>query len=106
MELLDSRGLASNARAKSLASVFLAKYGAPPAFVARAPGRVNLIGEHIDYCGYSVLPMAIAQDVAMAVLPVAGDGSVVLANVNPAFAEASFRSDGIPEITVQGLTNI
>ena len=106
MELLDSRGLASNARAKSLASAFFAKYGTPPAFVARAPGRVNLIGEHIDYCGYSVLPMAIAQDVAMAVLPVAGDGSVVLANVNPAFAEASFSSNGIPEITVQGLTTI
>ena len=39
--------------------------GRKPGFVARAPGRVNLIGEHTDYNDGFVLPMAIDRDVTL-----------------------------------------
>lgn len=42
-------------------TLFTLAYGRRPAVVASAPGRVNLIGEHIDYNGGSVLPIAIGQ---------------------------------------------
>ena len=102
MDLLDPRGIGSHGRAKALSGAFVTKFGVPPSFVARAPGRVNLIGEHIDYCGYSVLPMAIEQDVTMAVLALPGDTTITVANTNLAYAEASFSSSGIPEITIKG----
>jgi galactokinase len=38
---------------------FLETFGAEPDLVAAAPGRVNLIGEHIDYSDGFVLPFAI-----------------------------------------------
>ncbi|HJU72672.1 MAG TPA: galactokinase [Gemmatimonadaceae bacterium] len=43
------------------ATAFKQRYGRMPDVVASAPGRVNLIGEHIDYNGGDVLPIAIGQ---------------------------------------------
>ncbi|MFO0838107.1 MAG: galactokinase [Phycisphaerae bacterium] len=40
---------------------FAARYGRDCESLARAPGRVNLIGEHVDYNDGFVLPIAIAQ---------------------------------------------
>jgi galactokinase len=48
---------------------FQARYGEPPALLARAPGRVNLIGEHTDYNDGFVLPMAIDRAVWIALRP-------------------------------------
>ena len=50
----------------SIAKKFEEVYGEKPVFFSRAPGRVNIIGEHIDYCGYAVLPAAIEQDMIIA----------------------------------------
>lgn len=41
--------------------LFTLAFGRRPAVVASAPGRVNLIGEHTDYNGGAVLPIAIGQ---------------------------------------------
>jgi galactokinase len=52
---------------------FERRFGVSPAFVARAPGRVNLIGEHTDYNDGFVLPMAIDRAVWIALRPRADD---------------------------------
>jgi len=54
-------------RWEKLLKQFKSNYGSTPDFVSRSPGRVNIIGEHIDYSLYSVLPMAITADVILAV---------------------------------------
>src|SRR5262245_44659573 len=51
------------------AAAFQASFGRPPRWVACAPGRVNLIGEHTDYCGGFVLPMAIDRETRIAAAP-------------------------------------
>lgn len=44
----------------------------------------HLTGEHIDYCGYSVLPMAIEQNILTAV-SVNNSETITLANTNPQY---------------------
>lgn len=48
---------------------FERRYGRAPTRVFRAPGRVNLIGEHTDYNQGLVLPMGIALETLVAVAP-------------------------------------
>lgn len=48
---------------------FERQFGAPPSVVVRAPGRVNLIGEHTDYNEGFVMPMAIDRATWIAVRP-------------------------------------
>src|SRR3954451_16556174 len=51
---------------QSTETEFTHRLGRPPRWLVVAPGRVNLIGEHTDYNGGVVLPMAIDRHVILA----------------------------------------
>ena len=54
---------------KQLSESFVKHFGERPSLIVRAPGRVNLIGEHTDYNDGFVLPMAIDRAIWIAVRP-------------------------------------
>ncbi len=51
---------------EAIFDIFYSYFGTNPEIIARAPGRVNLIGEHTDYNEGFVLPAAIGQSVLVA----------------------------------------
>lgn len=55
--------------AAAAAELFSAAFDDPPIGVWSAPGRVNLIGEHTDYTGGFVMPLAIEQRAFIAARP-------------------------------------
>ncbi len=63
------------------ADVFRTRFGREPLKAVRAPGRVNLIGEHTDYNEGFVLPVAIDKEVCLAFCP-RPDRKVILYSAN------------------------
>jgi galactokinase len=51
----------------NIAQDFYSHFNAQPEYITRAPGRVNLIGEHTDYNDGWVLPIAIDYDIRLAI---------------------------------------
>jgi len=56
-------------KSNSAKQAFETIFGQPPAAVIQSPGRINLIGEHVDYLDGLVMPVAIDRHVHMAVSP-------------------------------------
>ena len=74
---------------------YVTNYGNEPTLVVRAPGRVNLIGEHTDYNDGFVLPMALPFEVVIAGEP-RNDGRVVA--TSEGFEPAEFAiADGVEQ---------
>jgi galactokinase len=74
-----------------------------PLFVARAPGRVNLLGEHVDYNDGFVLPAAIDRATYVAFSPASTDQTTLVAadfgeeaQFTPATLPAKRQPDGSP----------
>ncbi len=59
--------------------LFRQRFGRPPVGVARAPGRVNLLGEHVDYNDGWVLPAAIDRATYVAYGPADAEACEVYA---------------------------
>lgn len=67
----------------NISAAFLAQFGEEPEVIAQAPGRVNLIGEHIDYSNGFVLPFAIDAVTTVAIRRRADDVVTVVSAQQP-----------------------
>ena len=81
-----------NAASAARRERFEALFGRPPQRAARAPGRVNLIGEHTDYNDGYVLPIAIERETVA--LAAARDDAVVRLASMQSHEQAELRLDG------------
>ncbi len=68
----------------------------PEPSVFRAPGRVNLIGDHTDYNDGFVLPLAIGRECRVTAEP-RGDGRLRLRSEHPGMDEVELPADGSAE---------
>jgi len=82
-------------RMLSLLHLHLQRFGDQPVVVARAPGRVNIMGRHVDHQGGHVNMIAIDRDVH-AVVGLRTDRQVCLQNLRPkAFPPREFGLDDL-----------
>lgn len=83
--------------------IFLETFGDAPIHIARAPGRVNLLGEHVDYNDGFVLPAAIDRATYIAFSPTDSDQTRLLAadlsqqaSISPKTIPSKSQTDSSP----------
>ena len=77
-----------------VSTLYHEKFGHAPAYIARAPGRVNLLGEHVDYNDGFVLPAAIDRATYIAFSPTnARPSTLVAVDFDQ---QASFSAESVP----------
>ena len=72
---------------------FAKRFGGEPEWIAAAPGRVNLIGEHVDYNDGFVLPMAIDRYCVVVAGQGEGDESRLFSSATNEEASVSLAAD-------------
>ena len=88
--------MAPDERARLL---FEATFGHAPSHLATAPGRVNLIGEHTDYNGGLVLPLAIPRHTAVALAVNDADRFQAVSEQMQGAGSTAFDGPIAPQIT-------
>ena len=76
-----------------LLEFFISRYGDQKVMITRSPGRVNLMGRHIDHRGGGINVMAIDKD-TLFVTSMRPDDDVHIANVDPQFQDRQFSISG------------
>ncbi len=95
LETIYGDGAAEQAaRYEAALAAFHAIYGPGEIYIFRAPGRVNLIGEHTDYNHGYVLPAALDKDVLLLARP-RSDRLVRLRNVEPDYPPVAFEATAV-----------
>jgi N-acetylgalactosamine kinase len=68
---------------QKILSTFKTQFGNGPCILTRAPGRLNIMGRHVDHQGGHGNMIALKRDVYMAVAPRKNNRKVCLKNINP-----------------------
>ena len=88
-ELYGNEIDAQKPRYIALLNKFIEKYGDKKVVITRSPGRINLMGRHIDHRGGGINVMATDKDQVF-VSARRDDDTVRIANLDPAYPDRSF----------------